>query len=356
MTQTSSLRFPALEKPVNEFIREQENKKTLSKTRGDIAIFMAFLKERNEKRKLEEIPPEHLNHILSEFIITVKRKGGDEFEPSSLTGFLCSFDRHLKAFKYPKNLIEDLEFEQILKALKARRRQLKKEGKGNRPNAAEVITDEEVNILYMKNLLGITSAQVLLNTLWFMNSIHFGLRGCDEHRQMTWEDIQLIRDVDGTEYLEYSERQTDTRTAMEIRNIRSVKPKAFATQDGPDERNPVSVYKICREKRPTSILTTKAPFYPSINYSKDPGRCWFKASAMAVNKLNSLRKTMVNKSGLDEKRRLTNHNARKTVIQKPNDSNVPPTHIMQLSGHRNVLSVNYSSVSKEQQVNSGTVD
>ena len=35
----------------------------------------------------------------------------------------------------------------------------------------------------------------------------------------------------------------------------------------------------------------------------------------------------------------------------------PPTHIMQLSGHRNVLSVNnYSSVSKEQQVNSGTVD
>ena len=143
---------------------------------------------------------------------------------------------------------------------------------------------------------------------------------------------------------------------MEIRNIRSVKPKAFATQDGPDERNPVSVYKICGEKRPTSILTTEAPFYPSINYSKDPGRCWFKASAMAVNKLNSLRKTMVNKSGLDEKRRLTNHNARKTVIQKPNDSNVPPTHIMQLSGHRNVLSVNYSSVSKEQQVNSGTVD
>ena len=133
----------------------------------------------------------------------------DEFEPSSLRGFLCSFDRQLKAFKYPKNLIEDLEFEQILKALKARRRQLKKEGKGNTPNAAEVITDEEVNILYMKNLLGITSAQVLLNTLWFMNSIHFGLRGCDEHRKMTWEDVQLIRDVDGTEYLEYSERQTD---------------------------------------------------------------------------------------------------------------------------------------------------
>ena len=48
-------------------------------------------------------------------------------------------------------------------------------GKGNKPNTAEAITDEEVSILYMKNLLGITSAEALLNTLWFMNSIHFAL-------------------------------------------------------------------------------------------------------------------------------------------------------------------------------------
>ena len=33
---------------------------------------MAFLKEKNEERKLEEIPPEQLNDFLSEFIITVK--------------------------------------------------------------------------------------------------------------------------------------------------------------------------------------------------------------------------------------------------------------------------------------------
>ncbi|CAH3182397.1 unnamed protein product, partial [Porites lobata] len=73
---------------------------------------------------------------------------------------------------------------------------------------------------------------------------------------------------------------------------------------------------------------------------------------MGVNKLNSLMKTMADKAGFDEKRRLTNHSARKTMIQKLNDNNIPPTHIMQLSGHRNVQSVNnYSSVSNEQQKN-----
>ena len=106
------------------------------------------------------------------------------------------------------------------------------------------------------------------------------MRGCDEHRQMTWGDVQLIRDVDGTECFECSKRQTKTRTGAEIRNIRSVKPKAFATQDGPDERNPVFFFKIYREIKPNSRLTIEAPFYLSINYSKNSCRCCFKASAM----------------------------------------------------------------------------
>ena len=54
--------------------------------------------------------------------------------------------------------MEDLEFEQTRKALEARSRQLKKGARGNKKNAAEAIADEEVNILYMKNLLEITSA------------------------------------------------------------------------------------------------------------------------------------------------------------------------------------------------------
>ena len=87
---------------------------------GDIAILlMAFFKKKNEERKLGEIPPEQLNCFLSKFIVTSKRKDGDEFEPSSLRGFLSSFNRHLKACKYPKNIMEDLEFEQTRKVSEA---------------------------------------------------------------------------------------------------------------------------------------------------------------------------------------------------------------------------------------------
>ena len=216
--------------------------------------------------------------------------------------------------------------------------------------AAEAISDDEVSVLYESNILGISSAEALINTVWLMNSIHFGLRGCDEHRQMCWSDVKLLRDADGTEYLEYCERQNKTRSGEEPRNIRPVKPKAFARPDGPREKDPDFAYKFYSEKRPSSMQTVEALYYLGINHSKDSSKWWFKASPMRVNKLTSLMKTMTGKAGIE--RRLTNHSSRKRMMQKLNDNNVPPTHIMQLSGHRNLQSVNnYSTLSKEQQKN-----
>ena len=184
-----------------------------------------------------------------------------------------------------------------------KRKQLKKEGKGNKPNAAEALTDVEENILYEKNLLGISNAEVLLYTVWIFSSVHFGLRGCEGHRQMTWGDVQLHREADGAEYLEYSERQTKTRTGAEPRNVRAVKPKAFAAANGPPERDPVAVYKIYSEKRPDAMNKPGAPYYLGINYTKRPSsnKLWFKSSAMGQNKLNCLMKTMTEKGGLSSK-------------------------------------------------------
>ena len=72
---------------------------------------------------------------------------------------------------------------------------------------------------------------------------------------------------------------------------------------------------------------------------------------MGVNKLNTLMKTMASKANINNER-LTNHSARKHMIQKLNDSEIPPTHIMQLSGHKNVQSItNYSSLNLNQQKN-----
>ena len=97
--------------------------------------------------------------------------------------------------------------------------------------------------------------------------------------------MQLHMEADVTEYLEYSQRQTKTRTGAEPRNVRAVKTKAFAA--------PVAVYKIYYKKRPDAMNKPDAPYYLGINYTKSPSSntLWFKSSAMGQNKLNSLMKT-----------------------------------------------------------------
>ena len=74
--------------------------------------------------------------------------------------------------------------------------------------------------------------------------------------------------ADGTKYLEYSERQTNTRTGAEPRNIRPVKLKAFALPNSSRDRDPVVVYKTYCEKRPDSMNKPEAPFYLGINHIK----------------------------------------------------------------------------------------
>ena len=59
---------------------------------------------------------------------------------------------------------------------------------------------------------------------------------------------------------------------------------------------------------------------------------------------------MAQKAGLGPN--IKNHSGRKTMIQTLVDNDVPPTDIMQLSGHRNVQSItSYSTVSQKQQLN-----
>ena len=206
-----------------------------------------------------------------------------------------------------------------------------------------MLTDEEVDILYGQDLLGCSSSEALINTIWLNNTQFFGLRSCQEHRDMSWGD--------GTAFLEYSERQTKTRTGADQKDSSTVKPKMFAVVGS--ERDPVRAYDLYASKTPDDLKTPDSPFYLAINQTTKAvnTKPWFKSAPMGVNKLKSLMKTMAEKAGLDAKN-LSNHSGRKRMIQKLNDEGVPPTHIMQISGHKNVQSLNnYSTLSERQQKN-----
>ena len=208
-------------------------------------------------------------------------------------------------------------------------------------------TSDELNTLYEKGLLGTRNPEALFNTLWLNSTMHFGLRGCKEQRDMCWGDVKLKETADGKEYLEFNERQTKTRTGSDCRDIRAMAPKMFAT-DG-SEKDPIVVYKLYAQKRPEKMNEDDSPFYLAVNNNLKAESLqtkeWFKAGPVGINKLNGLMKTMAQKAGINNER-LRNHSGRKTMIQTLSENDIPPTHITQLSGHKNLKSIeNYSKVS-----------
>ena len=98
---------------------------------------------------------------------------------------------------------------------------------------------------------------------------------------MKWGDIQLKISADGVDFLEYTERQTKTRTSAEPQDIRTVKPKMFSVPGS--DRDPVQAYHLYVFKRPEQMKSDDSPFYLAINNTRvaNSSKSWFKAAPMA---------------------------------------------------------------------------
>ena len=73
---------------VNAFSEQQENDNTKKKTLYDLKIFREFLETCDEKREIENVTPVELQAIIKKSVLAVRKKNGDEYEPSSIRAFL----------------------------------------------------------------------------------------------------------------------------------------------------------------------------------------------------------------------------------------------------------------------------
>lgn len=117
------------------------------------------MEERNETRETEEIPSNELDGNLSQFVLAARTKPRKECEPSSLRGILSSHERRLSRANYGKCIFKDSEFKKIVqRCIKGQtKKELKRHGYGNRLRATTALTDKVTDILFDKQLLGVSS-------------------------------------------------------------------------------------------------------------------------------------------------------------------------------------------------------
>ena len=286
---------------LEKFVDEQRNANTKRKTMSDLRKWYKWCDSVGEGRRIGDIPPVELDRLLGYFYCKVRKEDGDLFEPCSLTSFQRSLDRHLtKALHKTFSIIGDVEFTSSNEKLKAARKTVKKEGKGNKPHAAEPLDEDEISLLWETGALGDGSPEVLQNTVWYLLTLHMDMRGRDEHYKLRYGDLQQKPATDGAMYIEFSERDTKTHTG-ESSDARSFKPKMCSTPQNL-ERCPIAMYVA---KRPVEMCKPDSPLYLAINHSPADGHPWYKRQRMDKNKLGEIMKAMAKRGDL--KGNKTNH-------------------------------------------------
>ncbi|KAK3737486.1 hypothetical protein QZH41_001766 [Actinostola sp. cb2023] len=138
---------------------------------------------------------------------------GKEYEPGSLQTYRNGLRRYfldrpcppaVDNFDLEKSSM--LEFEEVAKILSAKKKHLKKNGLGNKPNAALPVEEEELEKMWSSGAIGLHNPRALLHLVWWINMTHLGMRAVQEQH-----DCQILDFAITDQYVEYTERQTKNR-------------------------------------------------------------------------------------------------------------------------------------------------
>ena len=350
-TSVEESRTTESQEEIEGFLKEQKSVNTSKKTTTDMNTVARYMKEIGKNVKVENLPAAELDHLLCKFFMNIRKKNGQEYEPDSISGFQRSIQRYLSEKGSSVNILKDKDFEKSRKVLAAKRKSLIHEhGKGNKPQAATALEDEEEDALFEIGEFGDSNPVSLQRTVWWLLSLHFGFRARDESRKLRWGDVQLQQDKDGEEMLVWlAERGTKTRHGQEKGHRRAFQPKVYATKA---ERCPVKFYKTFKSHRPLEMNQPESPFYLAVRQNRtSQDQVWYMRSPLGKNEIGKFLSTAAQKAGLHrEGKRVTNHSVRKTCISRLLDADIPENFVAQLSGHKSTESLqSYKSASSSHQ-------
>ena len=157
------------------------------------------------------------------------------------------------------SIAKDREFVNSRKVLEGKARFLREQGQDKRPRTSKALTTEDEELFCSKGLLGSQSPKSLIASMWFVLTQHFGLRGCQEHRDMYVEDFPVSKDDNGVQYITYEENPTKNASGRPSQKRRVVQPEMFATGE---PRCPVKLLKTFLSHKPEERKTEQLTLLP----------------------------------------------------------------------------------------------
>ena len=172
-----------------ELKAKANNTNTTKSTCQWVPVDLSCAKIRNKEQEIERLEPSRLDEILQQIYAEMKRKDGTDYEPPSLANMQAALDRRLREAGYMYSLLTSRHFLNSRNVLEGKARLLREQGKGKLPNKSCSLSNDEIEQLWESGQLDYHSPMALINTVWWLFTLHFGLRGRKEHHNMKIEDF-----------------------------------------------------------------------------------------------------------------------------------------------------------------------
>lgn len=301
-----------------------------------------------------------INYWISKFIYEIRKKDGSMYPRSTLIALVAGLNSLLQKNdeNIYRNLFKDKEFNQFRDILDLACKEATKSGVGCQSKQAQVITESEEELLWANKHLGGHSPVSLVNSLLYLNGLHFALRSGQEHRDLTIDQIQIIPHNSISKYfiLEYTE--TVSKTNNGGFKHRKLQPKKVRHIDINSVENVERSHALLLQKylslRPQNASNVFYLTPLAIKNDSVLPSIWYKTTPMGHNTLSKVVKNMCSKSGISG--HITNHSLRATCATRLYESGVDEQVIMERTGHRSTKGVRgYKRTSDVHHFNSSLV-
>ncbi|XP_055283572.1 uncharacterized protein KIAA1958 homolog isoform X2 [Moschus berezovskii] len=247
---------------------------------------------------ITKIPAVKLNELLENFYVTVKKSDGSDFLATSLHAIRRGLDRILKNAGVGFSITSST-FSSSTKKLKEKLWVLSKAGMSGARSRNIVyfsLSDEEE--MWQAGCLGDDSPITLLSTVVKYNSQYLNMRTLQEHADLMYGDIELLKDPQNQSYFARTDSvKRESRSA----STRVCHGKIYHEHSRGHKQCPYCLlYKYMYVHRPPTQMEAKSPFYLTARKeAADMGRVWYEEQRMGLRSLRGVVPNLAKKVKLE---------------------------------------------------------
>lgn len=305
---------------------------------ADTMKSVSFNSGLSEFPPLLQTPTEELPGNLERFFMSLVKKNGESYNPSSTNQVYAVIARVLSMqYNPPLDIKNDVRFKKAMLIVKSKKEAAVKAGQTPGMHASKAVDPALISRAYDEGHLGRGSPIALQRTVNLHLMSGFGTRAREEVRQIQQSDLVFgPLDTDGyPTHITLKEKLTKTRRGDSSRKLEPTIYKDDQYADICAVRT-ICVYigRLTEEQR-----QPEKPFLLNVNHaavkSPEKQRNWFTSSPLGKNHIASLFKSAFEALGVDCKaEKICATSARKNFLQGGAESGVPANWLSLAAGHK----------------------